>query len=84
MGARRPAQVDGWISAATQELTQADLQEIADAIARTGAGAGAGAAAAPELKSGALRERPFKTIAVSRAQFMVRIAHDMVGQSWTL
>jgi aryl-alcohol dehydrogenase-like predicted oxidoreductase len=40
MGARRPAQVDGWISAATLELTQADLQEIADAIARTGAGAG--------------------------------------------
>ena len=40
MGARRPAQVDGWISAATLELSRADLQEIADAIARTGAGAG--------------------------------------------
>jgi len=39
-GARRPAQGDGRISAATQELTQADLQEIGDAIARTGAGAG--------------------------------------------
>jgi aryl-alcohol dehydrogenase-like predicted oxidoreductase len=40
MGARRPAQVDGWISAATLELSRADLQEIADAIASTGAGAG--------------------------------------------
>ena len=40
MGARRPAQVDGWISAATLELNRADLQEIANAIASTGAGAG--------------------------------------------
>ena len=40
IGARRPAQVDGWISAATLQLSRADLQEIADAIARTGAGAG--------------------------------------------
>jgi aryl-alcohol dehydrogenase-like predicted oxidoreductase len=40
MGARRPAQVDGWISAATLELSRVDLQEIADAIAKTGAGAG--------------------------------------------
>ena len=40
MGARRPDQVDGWFSATTLELTRADLQEIADAIARTGAGAG--------------------------------------------
>jgi aryl-alcohol dehydrogenase-like predicted oxidoreductase len=40
MGARRPAQVDGWISAATLELTEAEQKEIAGAIARTGAGAG--------------------------------------------
>jgi hypothetical protein len=32
--------VDGWISAATLELSRADLQEIANAIASTGAGAG--------------------------------------------
>ena len=40
VGARRPAQVDGWVSAATLELTRADLKEIADAIAATGAGFG--------------------------------------------
>ncbi|MGD1037673.1 MAG: aldo/keto reductase, partial [Roseiarcus sp.] len=40
MGARRPAQVDDWFPAVTLELSRADLQEIADAIARTGAGAG--------------------------------------------
>jgi aryl-alcohol dehydrogenase-like predicted oxidoreductase len=40
VGARSPQQVDGWIGAATLELTHADLEEIAAAIARTGAGAG--------------------------------------------
>jgi len=40
VGARSPAQIDGWIRAATLELTPADLGEIASAIARTGAGAG--------------------------------------------
>ena len=40
VGARTPAQVDGWIGAATLELTAADLDEIAAAIARTGAGTG--------------------------------------------
>jgi aryl-alcohol dehydrogenase-like predicted oxidoreductase len=40
VGARRPAQVDGWIGAATLELTAADLDEIAAAITRTGAGTG--------------------------------------------
>jgi aryl-alcohol dehydrogenase-like predicted oxidoreductase len=39
-GARTAAQVDGWIGAATLELTAADLDEIAAAIARTGAGSG--------------------------------------------
>ncbi len=40
IGARRPAQIDGWISVATLELSQADLKEIAEAIAATGAGFG--------------------------------------------
>src|SRR5881296_1143795 len=40
VGARSPAQVDGWIGAATLELTAADLEEIAAAITRTGAGTG--------------------------------------------
>jgi aryl-alcohol dehydrogenase-like predicted oxidoreductase len=40
VGARSPEQVDGWIGAATLELTSADLEEIASAIARTGAGSG--------------------------------------------
>jgi aryl-alcohol dehydrogenase-like predicted oxidoreductase len=40
VGARTPDQVDGWIGAATLELTAADLEEIAAAIVRTGAGSG--------------------------------------------
>jgi aryl-alcohol dehydrogenase-like predicted oxidoreductase len=40
VGARFPAQVDGWIGAATLVLTNADQDEIAAAIERTGAGAG--------------------------------------------
>jgi aryl-alcohol dehydrogenase-like predicted oxidoreductase len=40
VGARSPRQVDGWIGAATLELTNADLEEISDAIVRTGAGTG--------------------------------------------
>jgi aryl-alcohol dehydrogenase-like predicted oxidoreductase len=40
VGARRPAQVDGWLEAATLELDQADLDTIASAIERTGAGSG--------------------------------------------
>lgn len=40
VGARSPEQVDGWIDAATLELTGEDLDEIARAIERTGAGAG--------------------------------------------
>jgi len=40
VGARTAAQVDGWIGGATLELTAADLDEIAAAIARTGAGTG--------------------------------------------
>jgi len=40
VGARRPAQVDGWIAGANLHLTDEDLDEIAGAIARTGAGEG--------------------------------------------
>ena len=40
VGARSAGQVDGWIGAATLELSTADLNSIATAIARTGAGAG--------------------------------------------
>jgi aryl-alcohol dehydrogenase-like predicted oxidoreductase len=40
VGARAPGQVDGWIRAATLELTETDLDEIAAAIRRTGAGRG--------------------------------------------
>jgi len=40
VGARSPAQVDGWIDAASLELTGSDLDDIAAAIKRTGAGVG--------------------------------------------
>jgi aryl-alcohol dehydrogenase-like predicted oxidoreductase len=40
VGARSPAQVDGWIGAANLVLTPEDLREIAAAMERTGAGSG--------------------------------------------
>ncbi|MEV6767497.1 hypothetical protein AB0N05_02585 [Nocardia sp. NPDC051030] len=40
MGARKTSQVDGWIDAASLELTPADLEEIAIAITVSGAGSG--------------------------------------------
>src|SRR5438034_8213292 len=40
VGARSPAQVNGWIGAAALALTDTDLAEIAGAIQRTGAGTG--------------------------------------------
>jgi aryl-alcohol dehydrogenase-like predicted oxidoreductase len=40
VGARSPLQVDGWIAAGNIELTVADLEEIANAIERTGGGTG--------------------------------------------
>jgi aryl-alcohol dehydrogenase-like predicted oxidoreductase len=40
IGSRYPEQVDGWIGAASLELTQTDLEEIASAIVRTDAGKG--------------------------------------------
>lgn len=40
VGARNPAQVDGWIAGATTDLDPATLDELAAAIERTGAGQG--------------------------------------------
>ncbi len=40
VGARTPEQVDGWIGAASLELSQRDLDEIAKAAGATAAGAG--------------------------------------------
>ena len=40
VGARSPAQVDGWIDAASLDLTEADLNDVAAAILRSGAGSG--------------------------------------------
>jgi aryl-alcohol dehydrogenase-like predicted oxidoreductase len=40
VGARNAAQIDGWIAAASLTLTDAELDEIAEAIRRTGAGSG--------------------------------------------
>jgi len=40
VGARTPEQVNGWIGAATLELTPADMEEIAAAIIKTRAGSG--------------------------------------------
>jgi aryl-alcohol dehydrogenase-like predicted oxidoreductase len=40
VGARSPEQVDGWLAAASTELTAADLDTVADAISAHGAGEG--------------------------------------------
>ena len=40
VGGRSPQQVDGWIGAASLQLSAADLQDISNAIVRTGAGEG--------------------------------------------
>jgi aryl-alcohol dehydrogenase-like predicted oxidoreductase len=40
VGARSPAQIDGWIDAATLTLSAADVDDIRAAIERTGAGTG--------------------------------------------
>jgi aryl-alcohol dehydrogenase-like predicted oxidoreductase len=50
VGARSPQQVDGWIPAASLELTAADLEEIANAIERTGAGTGPTKAPQPQVQ----------------------------------
>jgi aryl-alcohol dehydrogenase-like predicted oxidoreductase len=50
VGARSPQQVDGWIAAASLELTAADLKEIANAIERTGAGTGPTMPSQPQVQ----------------------------------
>ena len=40
VGGRSPSQVDGWLPAATLELTQAELDEVSEAIESTQAGFG--------------------------------------------
>ncbi|MFG3114336.1 aldo/keto reductase [Streptomyces sp. NPDC048197] len=40
VGARKPGQVDGWVGAGAVRLSRADLDEITDAITRSGAGTG--------------------------------------------
>jgi aryl-alcohol dehydrogenase-like predicted oxidoreductase len=40
VGARSPRQVDGWLDAASLELSAAELRDLDDVIAATGAGAG--------------------------------------------
>jgi aryl-alcohol dehydrogenase-like predicted oxidoreductase len=53
VGARSPGQVDGWLPAATLELTEDDLADIAAAVRATGAGTGPAAPAslvAPHIR----------------------------------
>jgi aryl-alcohol dehydrogenase-like predicted oxidoreductase len=40
VGARSPKQVDGWLAAASTELSRSDLDTVGDAISRSGAGEG--------------------------------------------
>lgn len=40
VGGRSPEQVDGWVESPLRKLTKEDLDEIADALVRTGAGSG--------------------------------------------
>jgi aryl-alcohol dehydrogenase-like predicted oxidoreductase len=49
VGARSPRQVDGWLPAATLELKDADLSDIAAAVRATGAGSGPAGPAATEM-----------------------------------
>jgi aryl-alcohol dehydrogenase-like predicted oxidoreductase len=57
VGARRPAQVDGWIGGATLALSGSDLDDIAAAIARTGAGTGSAHPAAAARAGGVATRR---------------------------
>jgi len=50
VGARSPQQVDGWIAAANLGLSAADLEEIANAIERTGAGTGPAMPSQPQAQ----------------------------------
>jgi hypothetical protein len=62
VGARRTEQVDGWVPAATLELKDDDLADIASAIRATGAGTGPTSPssffAAPRRQQGANWEQP--------------------------
>jgi aryl-alcohol dehydrogenase-like predicted oxidoreductase len=60
VGARTPEQVDGWIGAASLELTAADLDEITAAIGRTQAGAGPSRPTAPRVAAQAQFAHPSK------------------------
>jgi aryl-alcohol dehydrogenase-like predicted oxidoreductase len=40
VGGRSPEQVDGWIKSPLRKLLQKDLDEIAEALLKTGAGTG--------------------------------------------
>jgi aryl-alcohol dehydrogenase-like predicted oxidoreductase len=51
VGARSAAQVDGWIAAASIDLTPEDLAEVVAAIDRTGAGSGPAQLAPREMSS---------------------------------
>ena len=53
VGARAPAQVDGWIQGASLQLTEEDLREIASALARTQAGTGPSQPPKPIASKGA-------------------------------
>jgi aryl-alcohol dehydrogenase-like predicted oxidoreductase len=53
VGARTPAQVDGWIDAASIALTPEDLDEISVALQRTGAGSGPVPAIRPTARTAA-------------------------------
>ena len=55
VGGRTPAQVDGWIGAATLQLSAADLDEISAAVVRTGAGTGPTRPAASGVAGGRRR-----------------------------
>jgi hypothetical protein len=61
VGARRPGQVDGWLPAATLELKDDDLADIAAAVHATGAGTGPASPssfAAPRGQPGASWAQP--------------------------
>lgn len=60
VGARSPEQVDGWIRAATLQLTSADLDEITGAIERTHAGYGPSKPAVPANQNPAVTPRKAK------------------------
>jgi aryl-alcohol dehydrogenase-like predicted oxidoreductase len=59
VGARSPGQVDGWLPAATLELKEDDIADIAAAVRATGAGTGP---AAPQPETG------FRTVNVDTSE----------------